>query len=257
MQENKTIRKLHRNRQRGLCVASMLLTLAASTSCDEQPSPSIPSTTQVVDNSAAAYAALSNALERCEDANDDCLEAAGTDTSARERCAREAASCRAHAEPIERQAESTLERETRYCHKICSDDDAGPGGSDDADGGTGDLDECIDKHAPRLPRCLRGLVTCVNDAGLFRRDATRGEIRECVAEAHECIRERLAELRERKRDHWHGRAGSDAGPPAGGAGGAEAGSGGAGGVENDAGVSPAREERRSRRQRGFWPFRWR
>jgi len=268
MQKNKTIRKRNPTRRRGLCVASMLLAIAALTSCDEQPSPSTSTTTTVVGDSAAAYNALSSALERCEDTSEACLEAAGNSASARDQCERDAASCRAQAEPIEEQAESTLERETRRCHKICSDDDAGPGGTDDADGGTGDLDECIDKHAPRLPRCLRGLVACVNDAGLWQRDATRSEIRECVSEAHECIRDRLAELRQRKRDRWHNRAGSgaqDAGPPTGGtggaggseagSGGAEAGSGGEGG--SDAGASPEREGRRSRRHRDWKPFWWR
>jgi hypothetical protein len=255
MQENKTIRKPTEMRRRGLSVASLLLAVAALTSCDEQASPSIPTTTRVVDDSAAAYAALSSALERCEDANEACLDAAGNDSSAREQCARDAASCRTQAEPIEEQAENTLERETRWCHKVCTDDDAGPGGTDDADGGTGDMDECIDKHAPRLPKCLRGLVTCVNDAGLFQREASRSELRGCVTEAHECIRERLDELREKKRDRWHNRAGSDAPSTAGtgGAGGPEAGSGGAA-AGNDAGVSPASEDRRSRRDRWrpFW-----
>lgn len=256
MPEIQTIRKRTELCRCGLGVASMLLALAALTSCDEQPLPSANTTTKVVDDSAAAYAALSNALERCEDAHEACLQTAGDDTSARDSCARDASRCRAQAEPMAKQAESTLERETRRCHKICNDDDAGPGASDDADGGTGDLDACIDKHAPRLPTCLRGLVTCVNDVGLFQRGASRSEIRGCVEEAHECIRERLAELRQSKRDRWQNRAGfdaRDAGPPTGGSGGAEAGSGDGG---SDAGLSPARDERRGRRHHDWKPF-WR
>jgi hypothetical protein len=105
--------------------------------------------------------------------------------------------------------------------------------------------------------------------GLFQREATRGEIRDCVDDAHECIRDRLAELRQWKRERWHNRAGSvaqDAGPATGGTGGATAGSGGSeagsGGSEagsgaagSDAGVSPAEEQGRGRRHHRHWkPF---
>lgn len=269
MQENKTIRKRIKMRQRGLSVACMLLA-AALTSCDEQPSPSNTTTTQGSDDSAAAYAALSATLDHCEDAHAACLESASDSTSARARCEREAQSCHAQAGPMAEQAQRTLERETHGCHRACTEDDAGPGGSDDADSGTGDLDDCIGKHAPKLPSCLRGLVTCLNDVGIFERAASRGELRGCVREAHNCIRERLAELRRWKRDRLHNRAGSDAqdaGPASAGTGGeaaadnggsggeVSAGNGAAGSGGADAGEAPAREERRRGNRHHHWkPF---
>lgn len=260
MQNIETIRKRNETRRRGLSVACMLLAIAALTSCDEHPSPSTPITTQAIPDSAAAYAALSATLAQCEAAQATCLERAGDDQRAQESCERAAASCRAQAERMEQQAESTLERETRRCHKLCSDEDAGPGGADDADGGTGDLDECLNEHAPRLPRCLRGLVTCLHDAGIFERDATRTEIRSCVREAHGCIRDRIAELRDRAgadaRDAGTVTGGTGGEPAAGSGGASSSGSGAAGSGGADAGDAAAASEERGRRHHRWKPF-WR
>jgi hypothetical protein len=205
----------------------MLLAIAALTSCDEQPSPN-GSTPIAVDDSAAAYAALSVTLAHCDDANETCLEAAGESGRARQRCASELETCRTQAKPAEEVAENTLERETHWCHKVCTDEDAGPGGADDADGGSGDLDDCIAGHAPKLPKCLKGLFKCLNKAGIFERDASRRELRSCVRETHGCIKDRLAELRDKHHGSHHGAGfgAPDAGPAGGSGGAATAGSGG-------------------------------
>lgn len=258
MQNNHAIRERKRPRG-GLGAACVLLITATLTSCEQQSSsPSSPATTQVVDDSRAAYAALSSALERCEQSYDSCLATAGTNADARARCEQDAVGCREQAEPMAQQAQDTLEREAHHCHKLCSDDDAGPGGTDAADGGSGDLDECIDKHAPRLPRCLGGLAGCLAHVGPFQRDATLRGLGSCVREAHACIKDRLAELRR----HKHGHDARDASVTDSGAGsdaaldsGATAGDDAAVDASSAPEPSPAREDRRRGRRHDRWkPF---
>jgi hypothetical protein len=160
---------------------------------------------------------------------------------------------------MEADAESRLERETHHCRAICTDEDAGPG-DDSADAGSGDMNECLGHHAPRLPRCLAGLYSCLVDAGVWSRDATRGEIRDCVREANSCILDELREVRERRRHH---RGNDEGGSPAAGSGGSTATAGAGGAAVVDAGAADADDQddendegNRGRRHRRFgrWHF---
>lgn len=235
----------------------MLLAVAAWTGCEDQASPSASTpTAAVVNDSAAAYAALSARLSQCDDSFDACIDSAGTSNSAQAQCASDRDACNRQAASMEADAESRLERETHHCRAVCTDEDAGPG-EDSADAGSGDMNECLGHHAPRLPRCLAGLYSCLVDAGVWTRDATRGEIRDCVREANSCILDELRELRERRRHHHEG------GSAAAGSGGstATAGAGGAAAVV-DAGAADdddrddENDERRGRRHGrfGWWRF---
>jgi hypothetical protein len=274
MQENTTFLKRIEVRRRSLGVACMLLASAALMGCDEQPSPSASPAKAVGSDSAAKYAALSSALERCDADQQKCLGQPGASEAS---CDSAAEACREQTKPSEADAQGTLEKETRHCRKICTDDDAGP---DDADGGSGDMDGCIGQHAPRLPKCLSAMIECLDEAGAFDRSATRSDVRSCVSEAHSCIKEELAALRELKRQWWRehlgladagaataggggeGTAGSGGDPDPGSAGGggdpgSAAGSGGAEAV--DAGASDDGRSGRGRKHKHGWrPFweRW-
>ena len=59
---------------------------------------------------------------------------------------------------------------------------------------------CIEHHAPKLPKCVGELFSCLNDAGLRSRDATREEIAACVQSAHMCFREGLSQRRGARAD---------------------------------------------------------
>lgn len=227
MQENTTIRERTELLRRSLRVACLLLAAAALTGCDEQPSPNA-STTKVVNDSASLYAALSATLEQCDEAYEACLDAAGESRSAQMQCEANAELCRAQTQPMENECERTLEREAHHCHSICGDEDAGV---DDADAGSGDMNQCITRHAPRLPMCLSGLVACLDEAGICNHEVSRSEFHDCVRATHRCIKDELRTLRERKHKWWHRHRAGSAAAGSGGAGGtagaAEAGSGGA------------------------------
>ncbi|HET8936763.1 MAG TPA: hypothetical protein VFN67_25140 [Polyangiales bacterium] len=223
MQKITTIRRRFDLSERSLRAACTLLAIAALTGCDEQSSPNT-STTPTGNDSAALYAALSASLEECDSALENCLEAAGESTQAQMQCQAEAETCRTQTQPMENTCEQTLERETHRCHSICGDDDAGV---DDADAGSGDMNQCVTRHAPRLPKCLSGLVACLGEAGICNRDVSRSEFRDCVHETHQCIKDELRDLRERKHNWWHHHR---AGAPAAGASAAGNGGAGAGGV---------------------------
>lgn len=253
--------KMHKHRIVSTpCVASLLLALTAWTGCEEQASPSASTPTTVANDSAAAYAALSTALSQCDDNFDTCSESAGTSMSARAQCASERDACNKAAAAMEADAENKLERETHHCRAVCSDDDAGPG-DDSADAGSGDMNECLGHHAPRLPHCLGGLFSCLVDAGVFHRDASRGEIRDCVREANSCIVDELRELRERGRHHHEaGSSAAGSGGSGGSAGAATAGSGGASAGDADSDDQDDENDEggrgRGRRHRGFFGW-WR
>ena len=225
MHEITTIRKRIDLPERSLRAACMLLAIAALTGCDEQPSPNT-STTQTGNDSAALYAALSATLEECDAALESCLVAAGESTRAQMQCQTEAETCKTQTQPMENACEQTLERETHHCHSICGDEDAGV---DDADAGSGDMHQCVTRHAPKLPKCLSGLVACLGEAGICNHDVPRSEFRGCVHETHQCIKDELRTLREKKHKWWqHHRAGAPAaGAGSGGVGTPVAGSGGA------------------------------
>jgi len=219
----------------------VLLAVAAWTGCDEQASPSEGATTTVVANdSAAAYAALTARLSQCDNSFDTCIDAAANSDSAQARCASERDACNQQAASMEADAENKLERETHHCREVCTDEDAGPG-ADSADAGSGDMNECLGHHAPRLPRCLAGLFSCLVDAGVFSRDATRGEVRDCVREANSCIVDELRDARERRRHHHGANEGGSSAAGNGGSGGTSGSAGEAtAGAGGDPGVSPNR-----------------
>jgi len=212
MQENTTNQKHRLLRNGGLRAAQAMLAVAALVGCDEQ-TPSESSTTATSD-SAAAYLALSSMLDSCEQTLQTCLQQAGDDSSARAQCEATADACTNDTQGMEEQAEQTLERETRHCHKICNgDEDAGA--QDDADAGSGDMEGCLTRHAPKLPKCVVGLLGCLDDAGIRERDATRTEIHACLHEAHSCFKDELAARRaERRARHHHAASEQPATAPA-------------------------------------------
>jgi hypothetical protein len=72
----------------------------------------------------------------------------------------------------------------------------------------------LSRHAPKVPKCLAGLFTCLDSAGIREGEATRNEVRSCLHEAHSCIKDEIAARRaERHARHKHpgaGSAGADA-----------------------------------------------
>jgi hypothetical protein len=263
MQKNK---KRIEARQQSLRVACAL-TVSAVMGCDTQPSPSSSAAAPgAAGDSAAAYAELSKVIEQCEESYESCLDSAADETAA-QACETQAESCREQkARPAEQNAKKKLDHEAHWCHKICNDEDAGPGGSDDADAGSGDLGDCIVKKAPKLPRCTRGLVECLAEVGGGGGEATGREIGACVSDAHACVRERVVDALRERWERRHGEetgAGGSGGAAAGGSGGsggaAVGGAGGSGGAaaddDEDSNEGNGRGRGRGHRHRHFWfPF---
>lgn len=217
MQENTTILKHRPLSKRGFRAARVLLATAAFVGCEGQtPSQSSTATTP---DSAAAYLALSSMLDSCEDTLQTCLMDAGDDPAARAQCQATADACSAQTGAMEQQAEQTLEREAHHCRKLCSsDEDAGAqddnDDSDDGDAGSGDMHACLSRHAPKLPKCVSELFTCMEEAGIRERDATRSEIRACLREAHSCFKQELAERRAERRMRHSGHGSDSSAMPA-------------------------------------------
>jgi hypothetical protein len=157
-----------------------------------------------------------------------------------DKCKAAADQCNKNTQGMEDQAESMLERETHHCRKVCSDNDAG--GFDDADAGSGDMHHCMSRHAPKMPKCLAGLFGCLDEAGIFERDASGKEVRACLREAHSCIKDEIATHRAERRERHNNRKGQTAPAPTQSAAGSTsvqsstidaAGGGGAGGSSDD------------------------
>lgn len=196
-------------RKRRLRATPLLLAIAALAGCEEQASSA---STPSVNDSAGAYAALSASLEECDASYDACTAASDGSSGALAQCQSEAESCRSNTQQQEADAEASLENEAQHCRKQCSDDDAGPGVIDDADGGSGDMHGCLSAHAPKLPECVSGLFACLDDAGFLERSATRADIHACLHEAHACFMSKLAERRAERRGRRHAHMGpADAG----------------------------------------------
>jgi hypothetical protein len=216
--------------ERALELACILSVTAVMSACGEDTST--PTTSAAGDDTAQAYEALSLSLQACEDGQDACTTAAAGDAVKVASCDSEAAACTKKTEAAAARAKENLARDTNSCWKRCghSDDDAGAVSRDD-DGGTEDLPGCIEHHAPRLPSCVGGLLSCLHDAGFRKGDASRDELAECIQEADACFHDKLAARRDEKRGRGRGdeagKGAAVAGSPA------AAASGGAGGRKSD------------------------
>lgn len=209
--------------ERTLELACILSVMAVMSACGEDATT--PATSAAGDDTAQAYEALSLSLQACEDRQDACTTAAAGDAVKVDSCETEAAACEKKTEAAAERARENLARDTNSCWSRCrhSDDDAGAVSSDD-DAGTEDMHGCIEHRAPRLPACVRGLLSCLRDAGFKKGDASREELVACVQEADACFRDefaaRRAEKRGRRGDEGRGdKAGKGAaGSPAAGSG---------------------------------------
>jgi hypothetical protein len=182
-----------------------LLCVAAWTGCGEDGAA--PPTSATGDDTASAYEALSASLQACEDQQAACTTAAAGDAAKRMDCEAQAVACKQKTEAAAEHARENLARDTHACWKRCrhGDDDAGAITSDD-DAGTDDMHGCIRRHTPRLPRCVAGLLSCLQDAGLRSGDATRDELTQCIQEADSCFRDEFAARRGRDRGRGNGRS---------------------------------------------------
>ena len=222
MQENTMNRNRLALRARAGIALCGLFAAASFLACGEEAPAAVSSNE---DDSAAAYAALSASLEACEAQLDDCTDEAAGDATKQAACETAAASCNQRAQSAEEHARGSLTRDADRCKKHGKDEDAGPD-----DGGAGDLHGCIGRHVPKLPMCVKELLTCLDDAGLRKHDATRKEIGACLHDAHDCFKaelkkkrdERRAERKERKADKRDTKMGNAAGSVSGPAAGAPA-----------------------------------
>lgn len=214
-----------------------LFCVAVWTACGEDGAT--PATSATGDDTASAYEALSASLQACEEQEDSCTTAAAGNPVQITNCQTQAAACKQKTEAAADHARENLSRDTHACWKRCrhGDDDAGMSTSDD-DGGTEDMHGCVERHTPRLPRCVLGFLSCLHDAGsLRRREVSRDEVGACIEEADTCFRDEFAERRAERRGRGRGNGdhGGKAGTGAAGTGSAGTGAAGAAG----AAVSPA------------------
>jgi len=202
MQENTTNRNWLALRKRASLMACTLFAGASFLACGEDASVAANSGSEP--DSAAAYAALSATLEACDDRLDACTQQASADPKALAACDTEAMSCKQKAQSAEQHAQSSLQQEAASCRKHCQDDDAG----------AGDMHGCIDKHAPKLPGCVKDLVVCLEAAGVRKADATPTEIGACLHAAHDCFKDELQKQREARRARRDGhKAAAGSGSP--------------------------------------------
>lgn len=191
MQENTTNRNWTTLRTRAGLLACTLFAGAAFLACGEDAPVAANSGSD--EDSAAAYAALSATLESCDEQLDACTAQAGKDPTALAACDTQAMSCKQKAESAEQHAQSCLKHDADRCKKHGGDD----AGTDD--GGTGDMHGCLGKRAPKLPKCVKELLGCLDEAGVRKRDATVKEIGMCLAAAHTCFKDELQKQREARR----------------------------------------------------------
>jgi hypothetical protein len=183
-----------------------LLCVAALSACGEDGAAT--PTSAPGDDTATAYEALSASLQACEEQQAACTTAAAGDATRLMNCEAQAAACKQKTEAAADHARENLSRDTHACWKRCrhGDDDAGTATSDD-DAGTADMHSCIERHTPRVPRCVADLLRCLHDAGLRNGDATRDELVQCIQAADSCFRDEFAARRGRR----HGRDNDDNG----------------------------------------------
>ena len=191
MQENTTNRnRLALRTRAGLAVCS-LFAAASFLACGAEEPAAVSSNE---DDSAAAYAALSKSLEACEDQLDDCTTEAAGDPTKQAACDAAGMRCNQQAQGAEEHARASLKHDADRCKKHGKDEDAGT-----EDGGAGDMHGCIGRHAPKLPMCVKELLSCLDDAGLRKHDATPKEIGACLHDAHDCFKAELAKKRDARR----------------------------------------------------------
>ena len=191
MQENTTNRNRLALRTRAGLALSSLFAAASFLACGAEEPAAVSSSE---DDSAAAYAALSRSLEACEDKLDDCTTDAAGDQAKQAACDTADMRCKQQAQSVEEHARASLKHDADRCKKHGKDDDAGT-----EDAGAGEMHGCIGRHAPKLPMCVKELLTCLDEAGLRKRDATPKEIGACLHDAHDCFKAELAKKREARR----------------------------------------------------------
>jgi hypothetical protein len=123
---------------------------------------------------AASYQELARQLAACEQANTDCLTAAGTDVAAQAACDAELTACQDGAQAQFEQLKADLQ--------ACFDAAKDCVGTADAGAGLREcgaqLHECVKTSLP-TPPCLADLQACVKGGGTPR---------DCGTQAHDCIK---------------------------------------------------------------------
>lgn len=173
-----------------------------------------------VTDTASAYLALSDKVERCEEAKDACVTAAAGDATALAACDAEAEKCIEETRAAQGEARRRLGDDAEGCVRECrrnrSDSDGGvdEGGSMDTRGCMGRRRAAVDSQ------CFDDLYACLDATGVLMSgdpstidDAAREAIKACVDTAHECS---MSDMRARRGPRGRGRGdrGSAAGEPA-------------------------------------------
>jgi|GEM_PF-4163976 len=183
------------------------------------------STVSVTDT-ASAYLALSDKVEKCEEAKDACVTAAAGDTTAIATCEAEAESCIAETRSAQGDARRRLRDDSEGCVRECRRNRGDSDGGVDEDGPM-DTRGCMGRRRAAVDsQCFDDLFECLDATGILMSggttqidDATREAINACVDGAHECS---MSDMRGRRGPRGPGgqgrRGGGAAGEPAGDAG---------------------------------------
>jgi hypothetical protein len=179
--------------------------------------------TASVTDTASAYLALSDKVERCEEAKDACVTAAAGDTTAIATCEAEAESCIAETRSAQGDARRRLRDDSEGCVRECRRNRGDSDGGVDEDGPM-DTRGCMGRRRAAVDsQCFDDLFECLDATGILMSggttqidDATREAINACVDGAHECS---MSDMRDRRGPRGPGRRGGGAaGEPAGDAG---------------------------------------
>jgi len=193
--------------------------VALALSACGQSAADTTATTSVTDT-ATAYLALSDKVERCEEAKDACVTAAAGDTTAIATCEAEAESCIAETRAAQGDARRRLRDDAEGCVRECSRNRGDSDGGVDEDGPM-DTRGCMGRRRAAVDsQCFDDLFACLDAIGILMSggatqidDATRQAITACVDTAHECS---MSDMRGRRGPRGPGRRGGGAaGEPAG------------------------------------------
>lgn len=179
--------------------------------------------TTTVTDTASAYLALSEKVERCEEAKDACVTAAAGDTAAIAACEAEAESCLAQTNAAQGEARRRLRDDAEGCVRECRGNRGDSDGGVDEDGPM-DTRGCMGRRRAAVDsQCFDDLFACLDATGILMSggtgqidDATREAITACVETAHTCA---MSDMRSRRGPRSGGRnGGGAAGEPSGDAG---------------------------------------
>ena len=186
---------------RGVWVA-LVLSACGQSASDTAPSASVADT-------ASAYLALSDKVERCQEAKDACVAAAAGDAAAIAVCETEAEACIAETRAAQDDARRRLRDDAEGCVRECRE------GHSDADGGVdegGPMDTrgCMGRRRAAVDSaCFDDLYACLDATGVLMNgsamqidDATREAITACVETAHGCS---MTDMRGRRGPRGPGR----------------------------------------------------